>query len=184
MALADDIQSGGKALVYDKGETIFRQGETDPHLYFVQKGFLKAYYLTASGKEYVKTFVPENDFIGSSNVYRYPQTGCTFTLVCLEPSRLLRLKYTDLINIVQQTPESALALINMLIDVIAKKERREFEFLCLSAEERYQQILKNTPELLKRATQNDIARYLGITPVALSRIRSRMTGNPSSALMT
>lgn len=145
----------------------------------MQKGFLKAYYLRSSGKEYVKTFVSENDFIGSSNAYRYPHT-----LVCLEPSRLLRLKYADLLDIVQQKPGRSPALINMLIDVIAKKERRKFEFLCLSAEERYQQILENTPELVKRATQNDIARYLGITPVALSRIRARMAGNPSSALMT
>lgn len=30
--LIDDIQAGGEALVYDKGETIFRQGETDSHL--------------------------------------------------------------------------------------------------------------------------------------------------------
>lgn len=184
MALTDDIEASGEALVYNKGAIIFRQGEADPHLYLVQKGFLKAYYLTENGKEYIKTFVLEKGFIGSSNAYRHPQTGCTFTLVCLEPSRLVRLKYADLLDIVQQTPARSLALINMLIDVIAKKERREFEFLCLSAEERYQQILKNTPELLKRATQNDIARYLGITPVALSRIRSRMTGNPSSPLMT
>ncbi len=179
MALADYIQACGERVEYKKGAIVFRQGEANQYLYLVQAGLLKAYYLTADGKEYVKTFILENGFIGSSSAYRQAETGCSFTLVCLEASHLLRLKYADLLDVVQQKPERSLAFINMLIDVIAKKERREFEFLCLSAEERYQQILENTPELLKRATQNDIARYLGITPVALSRIRGRMAGNSS-----
>jgi len=61
----------------------------------------------------------------------------------------------------------------LLFNFSMKKERREYEFLCLSAEERYQLIREQTPDLLDRVTQNDIARYLGITPVALSRIRAR-----------
>ena len=52
-----------------------------------------------------------------------------------------------------------------------KKERREYEFLCLSAEERYRLLIKRSPDLVRQVTQNEIARYLGITPVALSRIR-------------
>lgn len=45
--------------------------------------------------------------------------------------------------------------------------------LALSPEENYRQLLAESPDLAQRLTQNDIARYLGITPVALSRIRGR-----------
>ena len=54
-----------------------------------------------------------------------------------------------------------------------KKERREREFLTESAEERYRMLLERSPALFDKVTQKDIARYLGITPVALSRIRKR-----------
>ena len=41
------------------------------------------------------------------------------------------------------------------------------------APERYRLLCERSPELIERLTQKDIARYLGITPVALSRIRAR-----------
>ncbi len=43
------------------------------------------------------------------------------------------------------------------------------EFLTLPAQARYRVLLEQSPELPERVKQKDIARYLGITPVALSR---------------
>jgi len=56
-----------------------------------------------------------------------------------------------------------------------KKEIREYRLLCLSAEEAYKDFLQMNPKLLERLTQVDIARYLGITPIALSRIKKRLS---------
>ena len=67
-------------------------------------------------------------------------------------------------------------MINSLISLAIKKERREYEFLCLSAPERFALLKQRDPELVAKLTQNDIARYLGITPVALSRIKQRQSG--------
>ena len=71
-------------------------------------------------------------------------------------------------------PQAAQEIIDILLNFAMKKERREFELLCLSAEERYKLLLERSPDIAKNVTQNDISRYLGITPVALSRIRKRM----------
>jgi len=175
MELRDHLKELGEQVEYNKGEMVFRQGEASQYIYLIKQGLLKAYYITAGGKEFVKTFVWENDFIGSLSAYHLPEQGCSYSLVCLEPAILHRLKFLELLDIVKQDPSLSITLINIFLHILAKKERREFEFLCLSAEERYQQIKEKTPELLERATQNDIARYLGITPVALSRIRTRIT---------
>lgn len=70
--------------------------------------------------------------------------------------------------------ELANKMIELLLRFSMKKEWREYEFLCLSAEARYALLLEATPELINKVTQNDIARYLGITPVALSRIKKRI----------
>ncbi|MEM7216256.1 MAG: hypothetical protein AAF423_12000 [Pseudomonadota bacterium] len=56
-----------------------------------------------------------------------------------------------------------------------KKEMREYELLCLSAEDRYRRLMKSTPDIFNLVTQNEIARYLGVTPVALSRIKKRVS---------
>jgi hypothetical protein len=62
-----------------------------------------------------------------------------------------------------------------------KKERREYELLCLPAEARYRALLERQPNIYESITQNDIARYPGITPVALSRIKQTILINQHSA---
>ncbi len=65
-------------------------------------------------------------------------------------------------------------LIAILTKGYIKKEKREWELLQLSAEERYRRFLKEYPGLERRIKQHYIATYLGITPVALSRIRRKI----------
>ena len=163
----------GETLDFDSGDVVFHQGEDNDSLYYIQAGLLKAYYVTADGKEYVKSFLKEADIIGNLTALM-SELGCSFTLICLEPSSLIRVPFSELLTQAENNLETANQLIWLLVNLAIKKERREYEFLCLSAEERYRILKETTPELLTRVTQNDVARYLGITPVALSRIRSRM----------
>jgi hypothetical protein len=58
--------------------------------------------------------------------------------------------------------------------VAVKKEIREGEFLLDSAETRYRRLLSDAPTLVGRVQQYHLASYLGITDVALSRIRNRI----------
>jgi len=173
MDLTSYIGKFGVRNEYDKGKIIFNQGDTSDNLYYVETGLLKAFYVTAEGKEFVKSFIREGSMIGSLTALMSDDT-CSFGLVCLEPCTLLRIKFSDLNEIAETDVIIANTFIKLLCNLSMKKERREYEFLCLSAEERYQIVKQQTPDLLNRVTQNDIARYLGITPVALSRIRSRI----------
>ena len=43
-----------------------------------------------------------------------------------------------------------------------------------SPRERYEELLREHPEIVRRIPQHYIASYLGITPVSLSRIRNRI----------
>jgi len=162
----------GKPLVFKKGETIFKQGDMDNSIYVVTSGLLKAYYLTLEGKELVKSFIQEGEFIGSLIACNTSEP-CSFSLMCLEDCSVLRTRFVDLQEAAINNPEFSNSVINALLNLAIKKERREFEFLCLSAPERYALFKQRTPNLISRITQNDIARYLGITPVALSRIKQR-----------
>ncbi len=53
-------------------------------------------------------------------------------------------------------------------------EERMALFLTQSPEERYEHLLAHTPDLLQRIPQHQIANFLGVTPVSLSRIRGRL----------
>jgi len=171
MALFEGV---GKSVSRKKGDVLFKQGSLDTSIYVVQRGLLKAYYATLDGKELVKSIIAEGEFIGSLISCRLGEP-CTFNLVCLEDCQLVRVPFSELQRKSSDKPELAGVVISGLLDLAIKKERREYEFLCLSAPERYQLFIERHPDLVGRLTQNDIARYLGITPVALSRIKQKKT---------
>lgn len=173
MDIYDVLRQEGLTVSKEKGEHVFRQGESDKHLYFVQSGMLKAYYTSHSAKEFIKSFIMPQDLIGSLTSV-YSKQSCSFSLVCLDSTVLLKIEFAVLRDYSQRYHNIANELIELLIGFAMKKERREYEFLCLSAEERYKLLEKNSPELIAAVTQNDIAGYLGVTAVALSRIKHRM----------
>ncbi len=173
MTLGELFKRFGKRTEKVKGEHIFTQGIPDRTLYLVQSGILKAYYTSADGKEFIKSFLSPGDVIGSLTS-AVSGDNCSFSLICLEPATLVAIPFDTIQEYSKDDLELATTLIDLLLNFGMKKEKREFELLCLSAEERFRQLLESTPELLDKVTQNDLARYLGITPVGLSRIKKRV----------
>ncbi len=171
MNLNDLIKEFGTNQHYEKKTHVFLQGDEDQFLYVIQEGVLKAYYNDVEGKEYIKSFLFSGDNIASTQALN--QGKCSFSLLCLEDTRLIKLPYSKVREAASKNLELANAIIELLMSFAMKKEQREYELLCLSAEQRYEKLLKNSPNIFQQITQNNIARYLGITPVALSRIKHK-----------
>jgi len=156
-----------------KGEHVFMQGEKSTSLYYIQSGLLKAYYTSKDGKESVKSFISSHNIIGSLSAVVL-EKDCSFSLVCLEESSIRKIPFEIILDYSQKDLEIANNMIEVLINFSIKKEQREFELLCLSAEERFRELIKSYPTLPEKVTQNDLARFLGVTPVGLSRIKKRV----------
>jgi hypothetical protein len=56
----------------------------------------------------------------------------------------------------------------------SRKETRERSLLTQSAEERYCAFLLDFPDIARQISQKDLAGFIRITPVALSRIKQRL----------
>ncbi|MCK5809601.1 MAG: Crp/Fnr family transcriptional regulator [Cocleimonas sp.] len=162
----------GKEILKKKKEHVFIQGDKNNSLYFIKTGLLKAYYISPKGKEFVKSFITEGNIaINLSSAYF--EKPCTFSLQCIEDTAMLEIPLSLIDAYRKKNHDLSNQVIDLLLEFSLKKEKREFEFLCLSAEDRYKMLSQENSDLLKRLTQNDIAHYLGITPVGLSRIISR-----------
>uniref|UniRef100_A0A2A4Z7B9 Cyclic nucleotide-binding domain-containing protein n=1 Tax=OCS116 cluster bacterium TaxID=2030921 RepID=A0A2A4Z7B9_9PROT len=166
------IKQYGDEATFEKGAHIFRQGDENKFLYFVKEGDLKAYYNNVDGKETIKSFIMPNDIIGSLTS-AYLHEKCSFSLQCLSGCKLNKISFNELVLASKSDHQIANKMIEFLTIFAMKKEKREYELLCLSAEERYRLLANDQPDLLEMVTQNDIAKYLGITPVGLSRIKNR-----------
>ena len=167
------IEQHGREISLDAGGHLFRQGDLDSHVYLVKSGLLKAYYIRADGKEHIKSFQPEGSIIGSL-VALVDGAPCTFSLVALEQGSVVAMPYHKLDQAAQSDLHLAHSLVTFLSAFGRRKERREYELLCLEAEERYAIMLESMPDLAQRISQADMAAYIGVTPQALSRIKRRI----------
>ena len=168
----------GKQETYVKKSHVFMQGEDNQYIYIIKQGILKAYYHSEDGKEYIKSFLFHGDVIAS--LQALDGGKCSFSLQCLRQTELIKLPYQQIKENAKQDQELAMGVIDLLTAFGIKKEQREYELLCLPAEQRYRNLLTRAPDIYSHVTQNDIAHYLGITPVALSRTKNKLKNNASA----
>ena len=157
----------------DKNEYRLRAGAICTHFYLVLKGVLRQFYTTAEGREFNKSFSLQDEPCGSfhSALTKMPSR---FSIQALEDCQLLCFCFDDLNLLFDSDPHWArlgrrAAEMQTLIN-----EEREASFLLDSAPTRYQNFLEQYPGLEDRIPHYHIASYLGITNVALSRIRKKL----------
>ena len=77
-----------KARPLQQGDYFLRAGDQSTELVFVNAGLLRFFYQTADGKEFNKSFVPENQFASAYSAF-LNNTPARFSIQALEPSHLL-----------------------------------------------------------------------------------------------
>lgn len=170
--MRDVLQSFGCVRQVKKGSFLFHQHEKNQQLFFIEQGLVKAFYETIEGKEFIKSFIAEGGFIASMQAV-VAGSASAFSVLALEDCAVLEVPASVFTGPLADDPVVMQKLNQALLQLAMKKEQREYEFLCLSPEQRYLAFCEREPGLIARLTQQDIAKYLGITPVALSRIRKR-----------
>ncbi|WP_233440841.1 Crp/Fnr family transcriptional regulator [Leptospira biflexa] len=165
----------GKLVTLRKKEIFAKQGLSMDHIGYVKKGAFKLVYHHQK-KEWIKSFLFEGSFLGSipSILQKKPST---YSIIALEPSEVLVLpskKFSQLFEIESMYQKF---LIQFLTSLYLKKEKRVSEFLLLDAKQRYQNFIDEFFENESRISQIDQAAYLGITNVALSRLKKDSFAN-------
>lgn len=174
MSLPDDVLAHVQIVRRDKGQVLFEMGEPHPYLYVIRHGCVKTLYRRTCGEEWVQDFLAEGAFFGC--VTAMSAGGlCSYACEALEPCELERIDYAWIEGIARQDPRWQAALLNGWKDYAIRKEWREHDLLTLSPQERYAAFLAREGHLAQRVPQQELARYLGITPVSLSRIRRRVS---------
>lgn len=158
-----------------KKNTLFAKEEkVCKEIGFVLDGNMRHYY-TKDGEEKTTYFYFENSLVADYISCITGKPGL-LNIEAMTETTLIVFPYAALKKIYNQshTWERFGRLIAEYL--AAGLEERMTGLLMLSPEERYHQLLQsNKQKIPERVPQQYIANYLGITPVSLSRIRSRVT---------
>lgn len=177
------IESWNKSKVYFKtktlkqGEHLFLMEDKVEDFYFLIHGLARYYYLTIDGKEFNKSFAEKQGHLLSSISSVSYGIGSPFSVELLSDFTTLYIGYKDLLQLGKENAQWNDLLLRIYEDLIIKKEKREADFLLLDARGRYEKFLEDYSMIEDVVPNYHIASYLGITSVALSRIRKEMKIN-------
>ncbi len=166
---ANEILQQSEQIQIPAKTCLIRQGESLTHVFFLIEGVCQASYFTDHGKQFIKEFYWENDFlIGFESLLK--SQPALFQLESLSESTLFKVSVDELHQWRAHLPR---VWCHIVEQQLLHKEFKERFMLLHSPEERYQQFCQRYPELEKQVADYQIASYLGITPISLSRIKKR-----------
>lgn len=166
----EELQQCLSKKYFTKGELLLKKGQVCKNLYFIDEGLTKTFFYR-NDKEFIMRFFPAHSLftVVDSMV---TQTPSNYEVMALEKTTVTCITHKDLDALCKKyhcietvfRKLVSIATINMM--------KRISEMLEENASERYKHFLKDNGHLLQHISLGDLANYLGITQVSLSRIRA------------
>ncbi|GAA3921578.1 Crp/Fnr family transcriptional regulator [Litoribacillus peritrichatus] len=161
---------------YPKGSFLIEQGKPANQLFYLVSGLTRYVSISYEGKEFTQSF-REAPIIAGSTKAMVQRTPALFSIEVLEDVICLEFDWQDFFSRMKDVPGFLQTYAHMLEMLFIGKEERENAFVQKSAEERYLDFIHNNPNLSSRLPLQYIASYIGITPVALSRVRKKLANS-------
>ena len=173
-------------LCLDKGQALLRAGERAHLVGFVVSGGLREHYVLADGGERTKGFSLPGWFAGSLSDLISGEVSKVW-IEAAQPSVLLTLPWAQVRRWQETRPAWTRFGWRVAERLYMMKVEREYELLAMDAAARLEATLARWPTLEQVFSQRDIASYVGVTPVHLSRLRTARSaqatapGDPATA---
>lgn len=155
-----------------RDEFLLVPGQISKRLYFIQSGLLRAYKME-DNKEVSVWFMKERDLCVSIRSF-YRQTECIEYIQALEDTDLLFITYDDYTTLCRQHMEFNFVARELITQYFILWDELFDGIRMRSANERYQWLLANHPDLLLRVPQKHLASYFDMTEVSFSKMKNKM----------
>ena len=106
---------------YDRGDTVFRQGDTGAHLYLVESGRVKITTLAPDGREAFVAIIGPGQVFGELSLFIEQQR--TADARTMEPTVLHALAHDDFRPYVNAHPEVAWELLRVLVLMVRRQDQ-------------------------------------------------------------
>jgi CRP-like cAMP-binding protein len=154
---------------------LLKEGEVSKKLFLIEKGCIRVWF-NNYGKDITLQFFLENSTVASIESFRKTSPSPVI-IETIEPSVVWCIHKKDLDRIIAEICEIAELrdkFINALFERTFDYMKHFFSFIKDTPTQRYINLIKEKPEIVKRVPQHYIASYLGISSVHLSRVKNKL----------
>ncbi|ASW75378.1 cyclic nucleotide-binding protein [Chryseobacterium piperi] len=161
---------------------LLKENEVSLNAYYIEKGIARAWY-NNDGKDVTFQFFMENTMFSSLESFRKGLPSMV-SFETIEPCILWKIDKPTVDKVLAEIYEDP-KLRDLFMDSVFERTfdymKHFFSFIKDSPQQRYLNLTKQNPEIIKRVPQHYIASYLGITTVHLSRIKSKILKEEQSS---
>ena len=161
-----------RILHFPKGSIVIKQGSIDESVYFICKGVWRTHILR-DGEEITLWFSVPGDY-DLSPWCQVKGLPSLYTITASSDSEVVEFRK----SVIEKLSAESMGFARFMSDMFGKMILETDEILIAlsspKATDRYLAIMRRIPELFKSVPQKDVARFLGVTPQSLSRIRARL----------
>jgi len=158
---------------YSKNDYFLKPNQICSLIGYIDKGLIRIFNINSLGVETTNWLVTDDElvteilsFISQEPTQEYIQ--------CIEETTVVYITYKDLQDIYKIVPQMHIYTKLINEDLLVGVKKYILSNIHLSAEERYEQLLKVRPKLIQKAPLKYIASFLGMTDSTLSRVRRKM----------
>src|SRR6187399_1440794 len=155
-----------------KKTILLKAGDTAQELYFIVSGCMRLFY-EKDGADISAYFFTDHTFAGAydSFVSRQPSRHA---IEAIEDCQILTISYKGWQQLFIELPQMHGFVLKVIEERFISLHKLYTSLILDSPEERFTNLVKERPDILQRIPQHQIATFLGVTPVSLSRIRNRL----------
>lgn len=151
--------------------TLLIAGDVAQNLYFIRQGCIRLWF-NQDGKDVTLQFFFEEQGIASIESF-IQGSPSLFSIETIEPTTVWVCNRADILQMVEDFAELKDEFYRQMVSRLINYTHLFLSRIKDTPQERYENLIKEHPEIIKRVPQHYIASYLGITSVSLSRIRNR-----------
>lgn len=140
------------------------------YIYFIEKGVTRIFY-RKNEKEITEWIAMDEQFFLSITSF-FQRTPSHLMIHTLEPSEIYGIHHDDFMKLADQHHDIEKLLRKMVTSSLILSQIRMDSIQFETAQQRYERLLKTSPQIIQRVPLSYIASFLGITLETLSRIRS------------
>ena len=169
--LSDYCRKHGRLCRYAKGEAFVQEGNVGKYFGSVETGYFKYTTITTEGNEAVVGFAFEDECVCDfNNSYRRIPSEVSIVAGC--ETTVWQVNFKEISNYIDTI---MVDLHDNISDALFRDiYHRHLGIYRKSPTERYLELLSHHPDIFDIVTLREVASYLLVTPVYLSRIRKKL----------
>jgi CRP/FNR family transcriptional regulator, anaerobic regulatory protein len=159
-----------RSIGLSRHELLRPAGTADTDIYYVESGSLRIFIPDGDDERIVRFAYSDNIFVSLDSFLSGKPSD--FCIQAIKKSVLKVIRKSDFMDFIHSDPENLRFWNVVLEDLVLQQVEREKDLLTGSPKERYERVLKRSPQLFREIPERHIANYLRMSAETLSRLKN------------